>query len=132
MFFLLNYILSILLTYFFIFPNLLNFFLIFEKNNIFFPLHFEAKIEEFFSVMFVLFFNITLSFQIPILLYILIYNNIIDIYFIIKNRKIFYLFFLILSAFIAPPEILTQFFIFILIIFLFEFFIFINIFYNNI
>lgn len=105
---------SILLNYFYIFPKILDLFLNFEKNNFFFPLHFEAKIDDFISMAFLWFFNIILCFQIPIMIHILIYYKLINIKNILINRKYFYLFFIFLSAFLAPPELLTQFVLFLI------------------
>ena len=68
----LNYILSVIITYNIIFPQILDIFLQFEKKNNFFPIHFEAKLEDFFSTMFLLFINIIICFQLPILAYVLI------------------------------------------------------------
>ena len=43
---------SIYINYNYIFPQILNFFLSFENKNNFFPLHFEAKFEDFFNIFF--------------------------------------------------------------------------------
>lgn len=107
------YFYSILLNYFFIFPKILDLFLNFEKNNFFFPLHFEAKIDDFISMAFLWNFILILYFQIPILMHILLHFKIINIKSIILNRKYFYLIFIFLSAFFAPPEIIMQLFLFI-------------------
>ena len=126
------YILSIFITYYYIYPNILNIFLNFEKYNFFFPLHFEAKIEEFIFTTCFLFFNLIFCFQIPIILSILLYYKYINLEKIVKNRKIIYFIFLILSAIITPPDFLSQFFIYLLIIILFELFILFNYFKFNI
>jgi len=107
------YFLSISINYFYIFPKILDLFLNFEKNNIFFPLHFEAKIDDFISMAFLWNFILILYFQIPILMHILLHFKIINIKSIILNRKYFYLIFIFLSAFFAPPEIIMQLFLFI-------------------
>jgi len=116
------YILSIFISYKFIFPGIIHIFLSFEtKNlNIYFPLHFEAKINEFFYLMFRVFFMISFCFQIPIILYILYFFNIIYLNNIIQYRKIFYIIFLFISAIISPPEIINQLIIFFFIVLLFE------------
>lgn len=114
------YFVSIFLNYFFIFPKILDLFLNFEKNNYFFPLHFEAKIDDFISTAFLWFFNIIICFQIPIIMHIFLYYQLIDIKNILINRKYFYLFFIFLSAFLAPPEIITQFILFLFFSFIFE------------
>ena len=72
--------LSIFLNYFYIFPKILDLFLNFEKNNFFFPLHFEAKIDDFISMAFLWFFNIIICFQIPIFTHISLYYNLINSY----------------------------------------------------
>lgn len=114
------YFLSIFLNYIFIFPKILDLFLNFEKNNFFFPLHFEAKIDDFISMAFLWFFNIIICFQIPIIIHILLYYDFIHIKNILINRKYFYLFFIFLSAFLAPPEIITQLVLFFFFSFIYE------------
>ena len=114
------YLFSIIITYYYIFPSILNLFLNFEKYNFFFPLHFEAKIEEFISMMYFLFLNTIICFQIPIIINLLIYFKYINLNFIFKNRKIWYFILFNLSALISPPEILNQIFIYLLLIILFE------------
>lgn len=114
------YCLSIFLNYFYIFPKILDLFLNFEKNNFFFPLHFEAKIDDFISMAFLWFFNIIICFQIPIFTHISLYYNLINLKNILKNRKYFYLFFIFLSAFLAPPEIITQLILYSIFSFIFE------------
>lgn len=69
---------------------------------------------------FLWFFNIIICFQIPIIVHIFIYYNLIDIKNILKNRKYFYLFFIFLSAFLAPPELLTQLVLFLIFSFIYE------------
>ena len=115
-----NYFLSIFFNYYYIFPKILDLFLNFEKNNIFFPLHFEAKIDDFISMAFFWNLFLILYFQIPILLHILIHYKIISIQNIILNRKYFYLIFIFLSAFFAPPEIITQLLLFLLFSIIYE------------
>ena len=66
-FFLINflYILSIFIFFNYIIFNFINFFLNFEQYNFFFPLHFEARLDEFINLMIKIFFNIALIFQLP-------------------------------------------------------------------
>lgn len=126
------YIISILIIYFLIFPGILEFFLIFERNNIYFPLHFEAKLDRFLSFLFTIYTSIIFCFEMPVILYILKYTKIIDLIFIIKKRKVFYFSFLIISALISSPEIINQLFILLLLIFLYEFWVFLFLFNKNI
>ena len=47
-------------------------------------------------------------FQIPLIIYILIKKNIIKYDVLFKNRKKIYIFYLIASAIIAPPDLINQ------------------------
>ena len=124
------YILSVFLTYFFIFPGFIDIFLVFETKNsiLYFPLHFEAKINDFFNLLFLTFLNVCFCFQFPILIYILLFFKIISFNYFIQSRKVFYLLFLIFSAIISPPEIISQLIIFLFFIFFYEIIIFILLF----
>lgn len=119
------YFLSIFLNYFFIFPKILDLFLNFEKNNYYFPLHFEAKIDDFISTAFLWFFNLVICFQIPIIIHVFLYYKWINIKNILINKKYFYLFFIFISAFLAPPEIITQLTLFLFFSFIYEILLFI-------
>jgi sec-independent protein translocase protein TatC len=108
------------LAFHFLLPKIWTFFLSFENNNTFFPLHFEAKLEDYlFSALFFIL-NILITFQLPAILFVLIYLNIISFKFIIGKRKIYYLVFLLLSGLLCPPEIYSQFFFVILLVILYE------------
>ena len=108
------------LAFYILLPKIWTFFLSFENNNIFFPLHFEAKLEDYlFSSLFFIF-NILITFQLPAILFLLIYFKIISFNFIIGKRKIFYLIFLLLSGLLCPPELYSQLFFVILLGILYE------------
>lgn len=102
------FFLSILITYFLILPSIWNFFLSFENKNFYFPLHFEAKINDYLFFMFSILFNVIICFQIPPLIIILLYLNILKQQFLIKNKKFFYLLLLLLGTLLSSPEIISQ------------------------
>lgn len=128
---LLLFIISIIVNYYFIFPNILKFFLYYENNNLFFPIHFEAKINQFIFPILLLLFNITLCFQIPSIFILLLFFKIIEFKYLIKKRKYFYIFFIMLSALIAPPDIYSQIILTLIIIGVYEIFLFILFFFNR-
>ena len=122
-----SYNLSLCLTYKAVFPFFIDLFLNFEKNNLYFPLHFEAKIDTFFSCMFLIFFFIQICFQIPVFIFFLIFFKILKINFFLNYRIFFFFLMLFISAIIAPPEIFIQLFILFLLIIFYECFFFISI-----
>ena len=76
-------------------------------------MHFEAKLENYLFFILNMLFGIVFCFQIPIILLVL---NLFNIFKrneqILINRKIIYLFIIIIGTFISSPDILNQFFIF--------------------
>jgi sec-independent protein translocase protein TatC len=123
---------SIFFTNFYTIPQGLTFFLNFENSNQFFPIFFEAKIDEYFLFIINIFCKSIFFFQIPVLCYILINLNLIKKNFFTNNRKFVHIFFLIITAAISPPEIMVQIFLWFWFIFLFEILIFTNLFFKNI
>jgi sec-independent protein translocase protein TatC len=124
-------IVSILLNYYFILPNILKFFLYFEQNNMYFPIHFEAKLSNYLFSIVLLLLNITLCFQIPAILSFLLYFNIVKVENLIKKRKYIYITFILISALISPPDLYNQILLSFFIIFFYELFIFLLFFFKN-
>ena len=118
----LNYLISILLTNFFLFPVAWWFFLSFQEltiNNSF-NLHFEAKLIEYLNFYIVFYYTCVFYCQIFTLLF-LFFNYIdINIKDIKKFRKLVFFIFFILSIFINFSEVWTQIFIFLNFIVLYE------------
>jgi len=118
----LNYLISIILANFFLFPTVWWFFLSFQEltiNNSF-NLHFESKLIEYLSFYVALYYTCVFYCQI-FTLFFLFFNYInINIKDIKKFRKISFFFFFILSIYINSSEIWTQFFIFLILIVLYE------------
>ena len=117
--------LSWAVSYHFILPNILKFFLHFENDNVYFPVHLEAKLNDYLFPIFILLMNILICFQLPSILTLLLFFNVIDFEYLIKKRKYFYISFIFLSALISPPDIYNQFILTCLIIIVYELFIFI-------
>lgn len=128
---LLFFIISFFISYFYIIPNILNFFLYFENNSIYFPLHFEAKINDYLFPIYFFLFNMIVCFQFPSVLIFLLYKEVLTYSLLISKRKYFYLSFLFLSALIAPPDIYSQLILTILMLLFYEILIFFLFFFRN-
>lgn len=126
------FILGGVFNYRYIFPNILSFFLNFDFiKNIYFPLFFEAKFDEYFLFVLSFFYKTSFFFQIPTLFYCMIFFNYISLNFFWKKRKFFYLIFLFISALLSPPELFIQGIIFCFFILFFESTIYIIFFFKN-
>lgn len=125
-------IFSIFFTYFYLFPQFLKFFLLFETTNNFIPIFFEAKIDEYFIFLFNLFFKCICFFQLPTIIYFLMKLHIISLNTCFKKRNYIYLFILLISALINPPEIFTQIIFLIFFLCCYEIFFYLLIFYITI
>jgi len=132
-YFYLIFIIFNIITIFFIFikiiPNIWYFFINMDfSNKYLFNIYFEPKLNNYFNFLFSLFFSIYLIFIYFLILFYLIFINLLKIKTIIKFRKIFYLKFLIISIFIAPPDIINQLIIIIFLFFIFEIYIYLYLF----
>lgn len=122
---------SFFISYNYIIPNILRFFLLFENNNLYFSLHFEAKIQDYLIPIYILLFNLILCFQFPSLIILLLYFELITYNLLIENRKYFFIFFLFFSALIAPPDIYSQVFLTLIMLFIYELLLFLLFFFRN-
>ena len=122
-----SYVVGFYIIYQFGIPSFLNFFLSFETPNKYFPLHFDAKFDEYFKM--ILFFSIKINiiFQIPIIMFSLEYWKFVSLSTYIFYRQTAYLWFIFLSAVISPPELLTQFIYISFMAIFYELFIFLKI-----
>lgn len=111
-------------AYYAVLPSISNFFLKFDNNNLFFPLHFEAKINDYLFFMLFIIINIIICFQIPPIIIVLTLFNLIDYRFLITKKKIFYFIFLILATFLSSPELINQILLGCMLLLLYEFSIF--------
>ena len=118
------FIINIIFNHYFIFPFFWDFFLnyqaSFEKQTV--QIYFEGKLNEylnFYVNTYVTISLLTLFFYAQFF----IINNINNkIQFIKKYRKLFYLTFILIATTITPPDVISQLFVIIVLISLFEFF----------
>ena len=89
-----------------------------------------ARLESYVRLSTRFYFIMLTLFQIPFFVIMLYYYNIIDCYILCKFRKFFLFFSLLISAFISPPDIISQSLLAILIFFFYELLIFLGIFYS--
>jgi len=98
---------AFLFVHFLILPSIIKFFGYFEFSRLF-ELSLEAKIFDYLDLISKCFFWVSLSFQLPLLIFMFLYLNVINVNSIIKKRKEFIFIFCILGALFSPPDILTQ------------------------
>lgn len=119
----LMWLISAVLSTYFLIPLTWNFFLSFQDLTVShsFNLHFEAKLNEY--LHFYVSFYYLCGFYCQFFSLILLFLNYIDVNtkVIKKFRKLYYYCFIILSTLISPPEILSQIFISLIAIFIYEF-----------
>ena len=118
----LMWLFSVVLSTYFLIPLTWNFFLSFQDLTAArsFNLHFEAKLNEYFY--FYISFYYLCGFYCQFFALLLLFLNYIDINIKIikKFRKLYYYCFIIFSTLISPPEILSQIFISLMAVFIYE------------
>ena len=92
-------------------------------------LELTVRLESYVQLSARFYFLMLMLFQIPFFVIVLYYYNIIDCYLLCKFRKFFLFSSLLISAFISPPDIISQFVIAILLFLFYELLIFLGIFY---
>jgi len=105
---------AFLFVYFLILPSVIKFFSYFEFSRLF-ELSLEAKIFDYLDLISKCFFWVSLSFQLPLLIFMFLYLNVISVSSVVRKRKELIVLFCILGALFSPPDMSTQ----ILIAFLF-------------
>ena len=132
-FFFFLYVLNIYICFKYLLPYSCNFFLNFKDLNIEFLLnfHFEPKLNFFFSFLFKILIYLLFIYLYFIFAILLLFFKKIKIKVLTQFRKFFYIKFLIIASLIAPPDLFSQIFLCIPLIFLFEFIIFILFFNKN-
>lgn len=111
---------------FYILPQFLDFLLNFKVDSPVFTIQLEARIDSYVRISSSVFLIVQFTFQTPLFFSFLYVSGYIDSAFLSLNRKVFVLSLLLLSAFLTPPDPLTECFIFLLLWFLFEFMIWIG------
>jgi len=98
------------LAYYFIFPLAWDFFLSFETAAVggTLPLHLEAKVSEYLSLVLQLIFAFGICFQLPVLLVLLIRLGILSTDRLVKSRKYVFVGAFLVGAILTPPDVFSQ------------------------
>lgn len=116
------FILGVLFAYFFLIPVIWSFFLSFEnffQNSL--PVVLESKYSEYMKLTMYLLFSSGLSFEFPILLFLLSKFGILSHQTLKKKRKYFFIGIIVFSAIFTPPDVISQIGIAIPLIIFYEF-----------
>ena len=89
-----------------------------------------ARLESYVNLSTRFYLIMLILFQIPFLIIMFYYYNIIDCFILCKIRKFFLFSSLLISAFISPPDIISQCILAVLIFFLYELLVFVGIFHS--
>ena len=126
--------LSLVFTYYFIFPYLLSFLFSLDLliNTNFLILKIETKIYDYISFLcnFLLFYCFII-FQIPSLFCLVIYFTELNLFSIYNKRRLWILFSFIIGCIFSPPDLISLFVICLPLLFFFEFALFTYILRNN-
>ena len=118
--FLLLYFFASFLVIYFLFPILWSFFLKFEITTEFLKIHCETRISSYISFLFKISLISHFICQIPFFVVLFVSFQILSISDILEKRRFIYWFILLISAFIAPPDLIIQSFITLFLIVLLE------------
>lgn len=104
------FIIGAAFVYYLIFPAAWRFFLGFENNDIAggVPIQLEAKVSDYLSLVMHLMMAFGISFQLPVVLILLVRSGIMDIETLKKGRRYAIVIIVIVAAFITPPDIFSQ------------------------
>lgn len=102
------FILGAALVYYYIFPLAWSFFISFENFDPELPIHLEAKVSEYLSLVMHLIIAFGMAFQLPIILMLLAKTGLIDYKMLIKKRRIAIVIIFIFAAILTPPDIISQ------------------------
>jgi sec-independent protein translocase protein TatC len=107
---------AFLFCFYIVFPEIINFFMNFAPNG----LNLKIDINFYLELLVNLIFAFTIAFQIPIIVIFLVKLKIINMSKIKKARPYLYVFSFILAAILTPPDVLSQIFLALPMILLFE------------
>jgi sec-independent protein translocase protein TatC len=106
---------ELLFIYFEIFPQICKFLLSFEISSFnhketdpLIIIELSARIKSYVNLTFQFFFFLLIIFQIPFGFFFLFYYKWLTSYNLCKNRKLFLFFFILVSAFLSPPDLISQ------------------------
>ncbi|MHA1558357.1 MAG: twin-arginine translocase subunit TatC [Alphaproteobacteria bacterium] len=101
--------LGILFSYTVVLPLLFPFFLSFEKKSTLeLPIQFEAKVSEYFNFVLKIMFTFGISFELPIIIILMVGLNIISREQLIQKWRIVFFLICVLAAIITPPDIISM------------------------
>lgn len=121
------FFLANIFVFYLILPNVQNFFLnLSSQVNLDGKIKMMINVNEYLKMCFQMFVLFGLAFQFPLILKILLDFEILNVSSLKKSRKFVIVFIFIISAVLTPPDVLSQIFLAIPLIFLYEFIIFIN------
>lgn len=101
---------GLLFAYQYIFPAAWSFFLSFEtpqlSTNL--PIKLEARVSEYLSLVIHLIFIFGISFQLPVLITLLVRLGVIDVEFLTSKRRMAIIVIFIIAAIVTPPDAISQ------------------------
>jgi sec-independent protein translocase protein TatC len=104
------FLLGAFFAYYVVIPNAWKFFLSFETSAQpgMLAIQLEARVHEYLSLVMQLILAFGFSFQLPIILMLLVRLGILSTKVLAKNRKYAFLIIMIVSAFLTPPDVLSM------------------------
>lgn len=105
--FITNLCFSICFVYSVVLPGAINFFIHFESSRLF-ELSLEAKISDYLELVLQCIFWTNIIFQIPVVIFLCLHLNIIDVTSLISRRKELIIVCFIAGALLSPPDVFTQ------------------------
>jgi len=104
------FIIGAALAYYFIFPLCFEFFLSFEVSGMEskMPIEMEARISEYLDLVIQLIFGFGISFQLPVVLVLLVKIGVLSVESLRKKRKYWVILIFILAAILTPPDAISQ------------------------
>lgn len=131
---------EILVSYFCFLPQIFQFLLSFEMKsemidssfqvNPLISVEFTARIESYVKLVVKLLSVILVLFQIPLCIFLLYFKKILHVSSFYSNRKYLGLISLLVAAFIVPPDLISQLFLAVIFYTVFEFMVFIGLFFE--
>jgi sec-independent protein translocase protein TatC len=104
------FILSILITYFFMLPLIWHFFISNDTSNTIssMNIHFEGKLNEYVFILLRVFFSIICVFISPLILFVWVKLKIISLNILVNQRKIAFILIFFFGALLSPPDVISQ------------------------